>query len=247
MKYNWGKTIHSGDVGSNTSVGCSQRGDPVLQKLSRNSFNRRQLTLVVRSDHAGHTFTFFFATNKTDKTCRWQVIVHRRTCCCCRLRPMGSQLHFHGWKKMMKISDKESFISPQCGGHIYRPTAVFSDQVDNVSQSEGGQDGEDQEPDRPWQGRKSKSIKHQASTNLKRFWNFSFVFVHQYFLPILFQFFISVFIFTSWPAPQSGRRCSLPRCLCLVRTISKCRPSFWDFCNLIDKAKIFACVWREQF
>ena len=83
---------------------------------------------------------------------------------------------------MIKISDKESFISPQCGGHIYRPTAVFSDQVDNVSQSEGGQDGEDQEPDRPWQGGKSKSIKHQASMNLKRFWNFSFVFVYQYLL-----------------------------------------------------------------
>ena len=63
MKYNT-NTIHSGDVGSNTSVGCSQRGDPVLQKLSRNSFNRRQLTLVVRSGYAGHTLTFFFATNK---------------------------------------------------------------------------------------------------------------------------------------------------------------------------------------
>ena len=53
-----------------TSVGCSQRGEPFLQKLSRNNFNRRQLTLV------GSGFVYSSSClhqRKQQKTWRWKI------------------------------------------------------------------------------------------------------------------------------------------------------------------------------
>ena len=52
---------------------------------------------------------------------------------------------------------------PQGGGHIYRAAAIFLDKVDNIPQSEQGQQSEYEEPELPMMGRidsKSHSRSH---------------------------------------------------------------------------------------
>ena len=80
-----------------TSVGCSQRGEPFLQKLSRNNFNRRQLTLV----GSGFVYSFIlFAPKKAAKNMEMKNLnICWRTCCCCKLLQRGSRLHSRGWKQ----------------------------------------------------------------------------------------------------------------------------------------------------
>ena len=137
-----------------TSVGCSQRGEPFLQKLSRNNFNRRQLTLV----GSGFVYSFIlFTRKKAAKNMDMKNLnICWRTCCCCKLLQRGSRLHSRGWKqRWSKVWQSNSKDSPQRGCNINRSTTIFGNQVDNVSQCEGGQHREYQEPYRPGQGLKA--------------------------------------------------------------------------------------------